>query len=47
MRKLDLYWMTNKEWYGLKDMVYYIKDSAPEEAKKSFAHYLERTKGEG
>lgn len=44
MRKLDLFWMSNKEWYGMKNMVYYIKDNAPEEVKKSFQHYLEQTK---
>lgn len=44
MRKLDMYWMSNKEWYFIKDMTFHIKDDAPEEAKKSFAHYLEQTK---
>lgn len=50
MRKLDMFWMTNKAWYELKHdgdkWEYFIKDDAPEEAKKSFAHYLEQKKDE-
>ena len=43
MRKIDLYWMENKDWYYEdEDGNYAIKDDAPEETKKSFEHYLEQ-----
>ena len=43
MRKFDYYWQTNKDWYYRKENgVAVPKDTAPEEAKKSYAHYLEQ-----
>ena len=45
MRKLDFYWQTNKDWYYRKENgACVLKDSAPEEAKKSYEHYLEQTR---
>lgn len=43
MRKLDFYWKTNKGWYYRKENgVCVLKDDAPEEAKKSYKHFLEQ-----
>lgn len=31
------YWKSNKEWYGIdKNGKFYIKENAPDKAKKSF-----------
>lgn len=35
MRKIDLYWMSNREWWEYVDHIRTIKDSAPPEAKES------------
>lgn len=45
MRKLDLFWKTNREWYYYdEDLNVHIKSSAPDEAKESFKKYLEQKK---
>lgn len=45
MRRLDLYWQSQREWYYRdKDGNVIIKDDAPEEVKKSYEHYLEQEK---
>lgn len=47
MRKLDLYWMTNRAWYDFtndEDATPYLLDDAPAEAKASYEHYLEQIK---
>ena len=49
MKKLDLYWKSNREWY---DYDYsdnelgtpYLTEKATDEAKESFEHYLEQKK---
>lgn len=44
MRKLDCYWMENDEWWHYNENLFpVINDDAPEEAKKSYEHYLEQT----
>lgn len=42
MRKFDVYWKSNKEWYFYDGLVPKLKEDAPEEAKKSFEHYLQQ-----
>ena len=45
MTKLDLYWMDNPAWFDFtddEDAKPFLTDNAPEEAKKSFEHYLEQ-----
>lgn len=43
MKKLDLYWETNREWWHYDEAYNQIlNDDAPEEAKESYAHYLEQ-----
>ena len=45
MMNLDMFWMTNPEWYEIKerpDGTLYdeLKPNAPPEAKASYTHYL-------
>ena len=43
MRKYDYHWMSNKDWYHMKDNgVCVVNDDAPAEAKESYANYLEQ-----
>lgn len=45
MRKLDFFWMSNKDWYYQKSNgVFTIKSDAPPEAQESYKHYLEQSK---
>lgn len=44
MKKLDLYWKSNREWWEYIDHIPTVKDSAPPEAKASYKNYLEQTK---
>lgn len=44
MRKFDMFWRSNKEWYHFEDGYFVVNDNAPEEAKKSYEHYLEQCK---
>lgn len=45
MRHLDYYWMSNENWYHMnKNCVYVLNDDAPQEAKKSYEHFLEQEK---
>ena len=46
MKKLDLYWMSNRDWWEVKNLVPTIKSNAPSDAKASYARYLEQTKDE-
>lgn len=41
MRAYDVFWMSNQDWYELKNGVKFIKEDAPQEAQESFDHYLE------
>ena len=42
MKKLDLYWKSNRDWWEFKDHVQVVKDDAPAEAKESYQRYLEQ-----
>lgn len=42
MKKFDVYWKSNKDWYFYDGFVPKLKEDAPEEAKKSFEHYLQQ-----
>ena len=47
MKKLDLYWMSNDDWYGFADDEVgtpYLTEKAPPEARESFEHYLAQKK---
>lgn len=48
MRNLDLYWMTNPDWYDYPDddnAVAFLTEKAPVEARESYERYLEQKKG--
>lgn len=42
MRRYDSFWMSNRDWYKLKNGIKFIKDDAPQEAQESFNRYLEQ-----
>ena len=42
MRILDVYWQTNDHWWEFRNHIPVVRDDAPEEAKISYAHYLEQ-----
>lgn len=39
MRKVDMFWMSNHDWWELKNLVPTIRDDAPEEAQISYDRY--------
>ena len=42
MRAYDVLWMSDRDWYEIKNGVKIIKDDAPTKAQESFIHYLEQ-----
>ena len=44
MKKLDLYWRSNPEWWELRNHIPCVKDNAPHEAKESYKRYQEQKK---
>ena len=44
MKRLDLRWMDNRDWYTYKNGKVVLKDTAPKEAKESYKRYLEQIK---
>lgn len=44
MKKLDMYWMSNRDWWEFKGFIATLKEDAPIEAKESYKRYLEQTK---
>lgn len=44
MRKLDLYWRSNPDWWEFKNNIPSVKDDAPPEAKESYRRYQEQKK---
>ncbi len=47
MKAVDLYWMSNPDWYGFADDEVgtpYLTEKATPEAKESYEHYLEQKK---
>ena len=43
MRKVDLFWKSNHDWWTYKNGFPVLKESAPPEAKESYKRYLEQT----
>ena len=44
MRKLDLYWKSNRDWWEYdKDFYPVLTENAPKEAWESYLRYLEQT----
>lgn len=47
MKKLNLYWMSDPDWYGFaddEDGTPFLTEEAPAEAKESFERFLEQKK---
>lgn len=44
MRRYDLYWLSNPDWWEVKDGVPVIKKDAPKDAQESYRNYLEQKK---
>ena len=42
MRRIDMYWLSNKNWYHRENGVAVINEDAPEDAKRSYNRYLEQ-----
>lgn len=42
MRKVDLFWKSNKEWWEYRNGTPVLKETAPTEARESYEHYLEQ-----
>ena len=42
MRAYDVFWMSNQDWYEIRNGVRIIKEDAPSDAQESFNHYLEQ-----
>lgn len=43
MRKVDMFWKSNSDWWEFRNCIPVVKDDAPPEAKKSYERYLEQT----
>ena len=46
MRKVDLFWQSNDEWWELQNHIPVLKETAPPEARESYEHYLEQMREE-
>lgn len=44
MKKLDIYWRLDKQWYYYDGLVPHIRDEAPEDVKDSFERFLQQKK---
>ena len=42
MKKVDLFWQSNDEWWELRNHIPVLKETAPPEARESYQHYLEQ-----
>jgi len=42
MRKLDLFWISNREWWEFRNHIPSLKENCPPEAKASYMRYLEQ-----
>ena len=46
MKKIDLFWQSNRDWWEYKDHVPTVREDAPPEAKESYERYLKQTSEE-
>ena len=42
MRKVDLFWKSNRDWWEWKNGIPVVKHSAPQKAKESYQNYLKQ-----
>ena len=47
MTQLDYYWASKKEWRHWDGEKLVVNDDAPEDAKKSYEHYLKQKQEKG
>ena len=43
MRKIDMFWQSNDDWWEFRNGIPTVKEKAPQEAQESYARYLEQT----
>lgn len=43
MRKIDLFWQSNPDWWEFRNHIPTVKEDAPQAAQESYARYLEQT----
>lgn len=44
MKKLDLFWKSNRSWWEFKNHIPTIKKDAPPQAQESYKRYLQQIK---
>ena len=44
MRKFDLFWRSNKDWYHIENGKFVVNQNATKEAQESYKHYVEKCK---
>lgn len=44
MKKLDMHWMSNRDWWELKNHIPTVEEDAPIEARVSYERYKEQLK---
>lgn len=44
MKKVDLFWKSNKEWWEYRNGTPVLKENAPPEARESYERYLKQTR---
>lgn len=42
MRKYDLFWQSNRDWWEFKNHIPVVKETAPPEAQESYKRYLKQ-----
>ena len=42
MKKLDLYWKSDRSWWEFKNHIQVIKKDAPPKAQESYKRYLQQ-----
>lgn len=46
MKKMDYYWMSNDNWWTIKNHTPVVREDAPEEAKQSYKRYIKQNSKE-
>ena len=43
MRKIDMFWQSNDDWWEFRNGIPTVKENAPQEAQESYTRYLKQT----